>query len=157
MAVAADDVRALADRRGAIRNRDVVEALGVSAATAHRLLQAVVLSGVLERHGKGRAAHYRLRRLRYRFRRRGLDENQTWQRIAAGIGRVRPLDADEMRSLQYATTEILNNAVDHSGGRPVEGSMAFAGRGGPGRRGSAAGSAASGGIGEDFGFASPHA
>jgi len=64
MAVAADDVRALADRRGAIRNRDVVEALGVSAATAHRLLQALVLSGVLERHGQVRAAHYRLRRLR---------------------------------------------------------------------------------------------
>src|SRR2546427_6207085 len=39
--------------RGAIRNRDVVDALGVSAATAHRLLQALVLSGVLERHGKG--------------------------------------------------------------------------------------------------------
>src|SRR6266446_3452289 len=120
MAASADDVRALADRRGAIRNRDVVEALGVSAATAHRLLQALVLSGVLERHGKGRAAHYRLRRLRYRFRRRGLDENQAWQRIAAGIGRVRPLEADEMRSLQYATTELHDNAVEPSGGRAGE-------------------------------------
>src|SRR2546427_6994050 len=128
MAVYADDVRALTDRRGVIRNRDVVDALGVSAATAHRVLQALVISGVLERHGKGRAAHYRLRRLRYRFRRRGLDENQAWQRIAAGIGRVRSLDADEMRSLQYATTEILNNAVDHSGGRAVEVSIAFAER-----------------------------
>src|SRR5882724_5586657 len=106
MGVHADVIGALTDRRGVITNREVVEALGVSAATAHRALQALVISGVLERHGKGRAAHYRLRRLRYRLRRRGLDENQAWQRIAAGIGRVRPLEADEMRSLQYATTEI---------------------------------------------------
>ncbi len=156
MAVYADDVRALTDRRGVIRNRDVVDALGVSAATAHRVLQALVISGVLERHGKGRAAHYRLRRLRYRFRRRGLDENQAWQRIAAGIGRVRSLDADEMRSLQYATTEILNNAVDHSGGRAVEVSIAFA------ERGATVTTVSDDGIGvfrrirEDFGFASPH-
>src|SRR2546427_9619601 len=104
MAVYADDVRALTDRRGVIRNRDVVDALGVSAATAHRVLQALVISGVLERHGKGRAAHYRLRCLRYRFRRRGLDENQAWQRNAAGICRVRSLDTRQMLGLQRSET-----------------------------------------------------
>src|SRR2546428_12252514 len=117
MAVYADDVRALTDRRGVIRNRDVVDALCVSAATAHRVLQALVISGVLERHGKGREAHYRLRRLRYRFRRRGLDENQAWQRIAAGIGRVRSLHAAEIRRHPYPPTAILHKAVDPSRGR----------------------------------------
>ena len=156
MAASADDVRALVDRRGTIRNRDVVDALGVSPATAHRLLRALVLGGVLERQGKGRAAHYRLRRLRHRFRLRGLDENEAWQRIAEAIGRIRPLGASEMQSLQYATTEILNNAVDHSGGRAVEVSVAFA------ERGATVTTVSDDGIGvfrrirQDFGFASPH-
>jgi len=156
MTAAADHVRTLVDRRGTISNREVVAALGVSPATAHRVLQALVVGGVLERQGKGRAAQYRLRRLRYRFRRRGLDENEAWRRIADGIGRIRPLGTGEMQSLQYASTEILNNAVDHSGGRTVEVSVAFAGRG------TTVATVSDDGIGvfrrirRDFGFASPH-
>jgi len=156
MTASADSVRSLADRRGTIRNRDVVDTLGVSPATAHRLLHALVVSGILEREGKGRAAHYRLRRLRFRFPRRGLHENEAWQRIAAAIGRVRPLAVDEARSLQYATTEVLNNAVDHSRGRRVEVSVTFA------ERGTTLTTVLDDGIGvfrrirEDFGIASSH-
>jgi anti-sigma regulatory factor (Ser/Thr protein kinase) len=152
---AAAAVRALADRRGTIGNRDVAETLRVSPATAHRLLQALVLSGVLEREGKGRAAHYRLRRLRHRFRLRGLDENEVWRRLSEAIGRIRPLGAGETQSLQYATTEILNNAVDHSGGRAVEVRVAFA------ERGATVTTVSDDGIGvyrrirQDFGFGSP--
>jgi anti-sigma regulatory factor (Ser/Thr protein kinase) len=156
VATPADTVRVLVDRRGTIRNRDVAAALRVSPATAHRLLQALVVSGVLERHGKGRAAHYRLRRLRHRFALRGLDENAAWQRIATAIGRIRPLDASGTRSLQYATTEVLNNAVEHSRGRAVEVGVAF------GDRGATTVTVSDDGIGvfrrirEDFGFPTPH-
>jgi anti-sigma regulatory factor (Ser/Thr protein kinase) len=125
MASRADEARDLIERRGTVRNRDLVAALGVSPATAHRLLHALVLGGVLERRGKGRAAHYRLRSLRSRFRLPRLDENEAWQRIAAGIGRIRPLAAGELQTLQYATTEVLNNAVDHSGGRAAAADVAF--------------------------------
>ena len=156
MVAPADRVRALADRRGTIANRDVVDALGASAATAHRLLQALVVGGVLERHGKGRAAHYGLRHVRQRFQLRSLDESKAWQRIVGAIARVRPLAADETRSLQYATTEVINNAVDHSRGRTVEVRVAFA------EAGATVTSVRDDGIGvfrricEDFGFASPH-
>jgi anti-sigma regulatory factor (Ser/Thr protein kinase) len=156
MTASADSVRALADRRGTIRNRDVVDALGVSPATAHRLLHALVVSGILDREGKGRAAHYHLRQVRFRFPLRGVDENEAWQRIAAAVGRVRPLAVDEARSLQYATTEVINNAVDHSGGRRVEVNVAFA------ERGTTVTTVHDDGIGvfrricEDFGLASPH-
>lgn len=123
----ADRVRRLVEERGTVRNRDVVQALGVSAATAHRFLQALTLGGVLERHGKGRAAHYRLRRLRHRLRLAGLDESRFWHELAGEIARVRTLPAEELRSLQYAATEMLNNAVDHSGGLRVEVTVEFTG------------------------------
>ena len=53
-------VRELVDRRGEVHNRDIVAAFRVSAATAHRVLHALVAGGTLQRIGKGPAARYRL-------------------------------------------------------------------------------------------------
>src|SRR5512144_1361585 len=120
MAPRAERVRALVERRGVVRNRDVVRALHVSAATAHRLLQALVTSGVLRLEGKGPESRYRLRPVHRRFRLAGLDEDVAWQRVSAEAARVRPLAADEATSLRYAATEMLNNAAEHSGGTRVD-------------------------------------
>src|SRR5580765_7833076 len=125
MPKSAERLLRLVDRRGEVQNRDVVAALRVSPATAHRLLQALVTSGVLQRRGAGRAAAYRLRGIKRRFRRANLDEHRVWEGVATDIARVRPLDPDAARSLAYAASEVLNNAVDHSGGRTVEVSVAF--------------------------------
>jgi anti-sigma regulatory factor (Ser/Thr protein kinase) len=125
MADPAERVRALVERRGEVANRDVVAALRVSPATSHRLLRALRLRGVLERHGKGPTARYRLRRVRHRFRLAGLEEDTVWRRVAEDIGRIRPLPPAEGRSLQYAASEVLNNAIDHSGGSSVEVAVAF--------------------------------
>ena len=121
----AERVRALIERRGEVANRDVTAALRVSPATSHRLLRALTVSRVLERHGKGPAARYRLRPVRHRFRLAGLEEDTAWQGVAEDIGRIRPLPREEGRSLQYAASEVLNNAIDHSGGRWVEVAVAF--------------------------------
>jgi anti-sigma regulatory factor (Ser/Thr protein kinase) len=155
MATLADRVRRLVDRRGEVQNRDLVRALSVSPATAHRLLQALATGGILERRGKGRAARYRLRALRRRFRRAGLDEHRAWEDVAADIARIRPLHPDAARSLAYAASEILNNAVDHSRGRTVEVTVGFE------RRGATVLTVRDDGIGvfrrvcEDFGYATP--
>ena len=155
MPTPADRVRRLADRRGEVQNRDVASALRVAAATAHRLLHALVTGGVLQRHGKGPAARYRLRRVRRRFRRAGLDEQRAWEEVAAEIARIRPLDTEAFRSLAYAASEILNNAVDHSRGRTVEVSVSFE------RGGATVTTVRDDGVGvfrrvcDDFGFATP--
>ena len=155
MSTAADRIRRLADRRGEIQNRHVVAALHVSPATAHRVLQALVTGGTLERLGRGRAARYRLRQVRRRFRRAGLDEQRVWEGLAADIARIRPLEPDVARSLAHAATEMLNNAVDHSGGRNVEVSVRFE------RDGATVVVVRDDGVGvfrrvcQDFGFASP--
>ena len=121
----ADQLRALVDRSGEVTNRDVVAAVGVSPATSHRLLAALVTAGVLERRGKGRSAHYRLRHVRHRFKREGLQEDRAWKAVADDIGRIRPLDEEGRRSLSYAAAEMINNAIDHSRGKTVEVSAAF--------------------------------
>lgn len=112
-------VRALVDGQGEVRNRDLVRALRVSPATAHRVLRGLVADGVLELAGRGPASRYRLRRVRRRFPLAGLDEDRVWRTIAADIERIRPLAPEEQRSLHYAATELINNAIDHSGGTAV--------------------------------------
>jgi anti-sigma regulatory factor (Ser/Thr protein kinase) len=155
MPPSAERVRRLVDRRGEVQNRDVVRALRVSPATSHRLLQALTMGGILERHGRGRAARYRLRSLRRRFRRAGLDEHRAWEGVAAEIGRIRPLDPAAARSLAYAASEILNNAVDHSRGKTVEVAVRFE------RTGATVATVRDDGIGvyrrisEDFGYTTP--
>jgi anti-sigma regulatory factor (Ser/Thr protein kinase) len=153
---AAARVRALVDRRGEVQNRDVAAGLRVSPATAHRVLQALVLGGVLERHGKGRAANYRLRMVRRRFALKGLDEHRAWDVVAADVARIRPLPTAAGRSLAYAASEILNNAVEHSRGRAVVVHVAFE------KGGTTVTTVRDDGIGvfrrvcEDFGYATPH-
>lgn len=118
-------MRSLVARRGAVANSDVAAALGVSSATSHRLLRALVRSGMLELHGRGPAARYRLRHVRHRFALAGLEEDRVWRQVAGDIGRIRPLSPDEGHGLQYAASEVVNNAIEHSGGRAVEIAVSF--------------------------------
>ncbi len=120
-----DRIRMLVETRGEVSNRDVVAALRVSPATSHRLLRALVTSRILERQGRGPAARYRFRHLQHRYRLTGLQEDLVWRQIAEEIGRIRPLAADDSHSLQYAVSEMVNNAIEHSEGRSVEVDVAF--------------------------------
>jgi anti-sigma regulatory factor (Ser/Thr protein kinase) len=154
MASRTDRLRDLAARVGEIRNRDVAAALRVSPATAHRLLQALVLAGALERHGKGRAARYRLRTIRRRFRLAGLDEHVAIEALTREIAAIRPLDGPAAHTFAYAASEMLNNAIDHSGGRSAVVTIAFG-------SGGVTVTVADDGVGvfrrvaEEFGYATP--
>jgi len=149
-------IRRLVDRRGTVQNRDVAAALRVSAATAHRLLQALVVAGALQREGKGRAARYRFPTIRRRYELAGLDEHRVWHDVSAALARVRPLDGDAQRTVGYAVSEVVNNAIDHSGGRTVEVAIDF------GAGAATVITVLDDGVGvfrrvcEDFGFATPH-
>lgn len=155
MADAAERVRRLVDRRGEVQNRHVAAALHVSPATAHRILQALVVGGVLQRHGAGRAARYRLRTVRHRYRLEGLDEHRAWDEVAADVARIRALQPDAAHGLAYAASEVLNNAVDHSRGRSVQVTVTFE------QGGATVATVQDDGVGvfrrvcEDFGYATP--
>lgn len=152
---AAEQIRGWIDRRGEVANRDVVRGLGVSAATAHRLLRALVTAGAVELRGRGPAARYRFPRIQRRHALSGLEEDRVWQDLAARISRVRPLGGEEVRSLQYAATEVINNAVEHSRGGLVKVAVEF------GSGGTTLLTVTDDGVGvfrricHDFGFSSP--
>ena len=126
MPAPADRIRALLDRRGVVANRDVAQHLGVSAATAHRWLQGLTLARVLAREGKGPSARYGFRPIRRRFRLAGLKEDRAWDVVVAEIAQIRPFPNTEEQTLRYAATEMLNNAIDHSGGAAVTVTVSFA-------------------------------
>jgi len=153
---AATETRALLEEKGEIANRDLVGRLGVSTATSHRLLQGLVLAGVVERRGKGRSTCYRLRRVNRKFRLAALEEDRVWRDVYEELQHIRPLVSDEAQSLRYAATEVINNAVDHSGGRQVEITVDFEGRGSTTTRVVDDGVGVFRRVCEDFGYESPH-
>jgi anti-sigma regulatory factor (Ser/Thr protein kinase) len=96
---------------------------GRSRAAAQRLLGRLVDAQWLERDGSRRRPLYRpgaLRQVVRRYALAGLEEDRPWaQDFAAALA----LPAAVARMLRHALSELLNNAIEHSGGRTVTVSM----------------------------------
>ncbi len=115
------DVLALL-RQGATTSSEVARSLGVSRQAAHARLRALVARGQVVREGAARATRYRLpgaARWERRFPLAGLAEDQVHRQMAAEVGALAELAADAAEVVAYVVTELVNNAIDHSGGREV--------------------------------------
>lgn len=102
---------------------EVAAALRISRQAAHRHLAALVLEGRLVAEGKGRAAHYRdAGRLPVsrRYPRAVIAEDKVWEELASSYHELGALPREARSVFQYAFTEMLNNAIEHSGSREVE-------------------------------------
>lgn len=101
----------------------VADRLACSPARARALVRQLVSLGWLDavRHGR-RVRHTpgRLRQVVQRYPLAGLDEDLPWSRDFAPFFAL-PRHVREMA--QHAFTELLNNAIDHSGGQSVTVSM----------------------------------
>ncbi len=90
---------------------------------AHRLLAALVSENHLVRSGAGRSVSYRdsggLPFVR-RYPRAVIAEDRVWAEVARDCRAVNALPKSARSILQYAFTEMLNNAIEHSSGREVE-------------------------------------
>jgi hypothetical protein len=90
---------------------------------AHRLLSRLVADGVLVRSGAGRAVSYRdaggLPFVR-RYPRAVIAEDRVWAEVSSACHAVGTLAKSARSILQYAFTEMLNNAIEHSGAREIE-------------------------------------
>lgn len=101
----------------------VAERLGVSRSCARVQLNKLVQAQWLQRDGVSRRASYRpgaLRQVVRRYALAGLQEDLPWQQDFAGRFELKPNVA---RIAQHVFTELLNNAIDHSGGSAVTVSM----------------------------------
>jgi anti-sigma regulatory factor (Ser/Thr protein kinase) len=101
----------------------LMQRLSVSRSTAHKILQRLVAAQWLQREGQPRRPLYRpglLRQAVHRYSLTGLDEALPWSHDFAPLFTLSPGVA---RIAQHAFTELLNNAIDHSGGTSVTVSM----------------------------------
>ncbi|MCW7540826.1 DUF4325 domain-containing protein [Aquabacterium sp. A7-Y] len=95
---------------------------GVGRSTISRALRELIDSGWLQREGRSRP-HYRpgaLREVTRSYAIAGLDEQTPWERDFTPCFDLPPGVAG---LAHHAFTELLNNAIDHSGGRQVTVSM----------------------------------
>lgn len=101
----------------------LTERLAISRSSASKLLQRLVASQWLVREGSPRKALFRpglLRQVVRRYPLAGLDEHLPWARDFAPLFALPPHVA---RLAQHVFTELVNNAIDHSGGSSVTVSM----------------------------------
>ena len=73
--------------------------------------------------GKGRAAHYRdAGRLPVsrRYPRAVIAEDKVWGELTSSYREIGALPRDARSVFQYAFTQMLNNAIEHSGSREVQ-------------------------------------
>jgi anti-sigma regulatory factor (Ser/Thr protein kinase) len=104
-------------------DRVVALRLGCSVRTARHWLARLAALGWLQRSGTSRRPHWRpgvLRQVTHRYPIDGLQEDRPWTRDFAPAFDLRPNVA---RLAQHAFMELLNNAIEHSGGSCVAVSM----------------------------------
>lgn len=115
-------IREILVREGSLATRDVVAATGISPQAAHYHLKEMLASGEIIRHGRGRATRYRLAETadwQYRAARSGLDEETVWRAARPAVESLTGLAGAGVEVFEYALTELVNNAIEHSDAREV--------------------------------------
>jgi len=116
-------IRALAliDADGHRVGARLAQAVGSSRQAASNCLQALVQEGLVEATGTTRARVFKLKTLvsvERRFDRPGLEEDVVWREFVAPHVADLP---ENVRSIwRYGVTEMINNAIDHSGSAQVQ-------------------------------------
>ncbi len=98
----------------------LAQAAGVSRQVANGYLQGLVREGLIEAEGTTRAKIYRLKTLEFVDRgypREGLQEDVVWRELV--MPRVAKLPENVRNIWHFGATEMINNAIDHSGATEV--------------------------------------
>jgi hypothetical protein len=99
----------------------LAQAVGVSRQVANGYLQGLIQGGLVDAEGTTRARVYRLKTLaaaEKHFIRAGLEEDLVWRAVVAP--HVADLPENVRNIWHYAATEMINNAIDHSGSAQVQ-------------------------------------
>ncbi len=97
--------------------------LGVSRQAAHRRLRALADKGQVLHQGGGRTARWVLpdaSSVHFEFATAGLAEDRVWDHLSRQVPALASLTGDARRIAVYAFTELLNNAIEHSGSERVD-------------------------------------
>ncbi|UJP04503.1 MAG: DUF4325 domain-containing protein [Nitrosomonas sp.] len=94
--------------------------LGISRQAASARLRKAIAKGLIVKHGIGRGVEYtlsELRRVHQEYDRKGLREDVVWSSLFAPLVKDLP---DNVKDIWcYGFTEMVNNAIDHSGASKI--------------------------------------
>ena len=109
-------IHELLEERGEVSSGDVALVADVTRQAAHYHLRRLVEAGELRPVGAGRTRRY-ARRFSWtgQYDLVGLEEDRVWTEVATELGEISQLNHNAARIARYAFTEMLNNAIDHSG------------------------------------------
>jgi anti-sigma regulatory factor (Ser/Thr protein kinase) len=114
--------RLFASRRY-VTSAEVADAAAVTRQAAHYHLHRMTANGLLVHEGSRRGSRYRLNALRsHEYWIEGLSEDHVWGNEKIALGHIDPdvlQGPNVLKIVHYACTEMVNNAIDHSGGRTV--------------------------------------
>jgi anti-sigma regulatory factor (Ser/Thr protein kinase) len=98
----------------------LAQTAGLSRQAANGYLQALVRDGLVSAEGSTRARVYRLETLEAErgYPREGLQEDLVWRELISPV--VARLAQNVRDIWHYAATEMINNAIDHSGSKGVD-------------------------------------
>jgi hypothetical protein len=110
-------IRVIAADRASVTAGEVAKAAGVSRQAAHYHLVRMVREGELRRVGAGRGSRYVPDAdLDRSYPLEGLEEDRVWDEVVSEAPKIRDAPSNVLSIMRYAFTEMLNNAIDHSGG-----------------------------------------
>ncbi len=98
----------------------LADSLGISRQAASARLRAAVQKGLLVKNGVGRGVTYALAetsRIHQEYERIGLSEDRVWQVLISPI--VADCPENVRDNWRYGFTEMVNNAIDHSGSNKI--------------------------------------
>ncbi len=103
----------------------LAQAAGLSRQVANGYLQSLLRDGLVSAEGTTLARVYRLQSMEvaHRYEREGLQEDLVWRELIAPV--VARLGQNVRDIWHYAATEMINNAIDHSGSQQVEVSVSL--------------------------------
>jgi len=118
-----NDISELAASGHWFSSSELAERTGISRQAVHLHLRRAVEAGLLVVSGKGRATRYRGARpptFQAELPTLGLAEDRVWERAREALADLsNPENANARSVATYAFTEMLNNAIDHSGSPTV--------------------------------------
>lgn len=114
-----DALLELLRRRGTVQTAEAAKALGVSRMTAWRRLRELAADKRVVSQGSGRAASWELAGARLRLALKGLQEHEVARQLEPTLRALFSLSEADAAAIHYALTEMVNNAIDHSGGKHV--------------------------------------
>jgi anti-sigma regulatory factor (Ser/Thr protein kinase)/DNA-binding MarR family transcriptional regulator len=95
--------------------------LGLTRQAIHYHLAKLLDAGEIGRRGGGRGSRYfLLTDFSRRYLIPGLEEHRVWEDILRALPEMQGLRPNVRSILEYALTEIVNNAIEHSAGRTVK-------------------------------------